>query len=116
MSGIAGIIEELEQQRSALEHALEALRGTGSAPAKRRGRPPGKKAPRGGKRYFTAESRARMAEAQRRRWAKKRLLSERQQRRAESDRSPEPSLALVAESHVIQSQDAGETVRPNLAR
>jgi hypothetical protein len=69
VSEIESIIQQLEQQRGAIERALLALReiaGTAAPGAKRRGRPPGT----GGRR--SAAVRKRMAEAQRRRWAEKR--------------------------------------------
>ncbi len=58
------IITQLEEQRAAIDRALEALRetqGTNQPAAKRRGRPPGKK--------FSAEARLRMSQAQKRRYA-----------------------------------------------
>jgi hypothetical protein len=71
LSDVEGIISELEQQRAAIERALAALReiwgisdGSTTAPAKRRGRPPGRK--------FSAETRRRMSEAQQRRHGGKR--------------------------------------------
>jgi hypothetical protein len=69
---LTSIIAELEQQRSAIDNALIALRevsGRGSvAPtaAKRRGRPPGTKNQGG-----SVEARNRRSEGQRRRWAEK---------------------------------------------
>jgi hypothetical protein len=74
MNEIGNIISQLEDKRAAIERALAALRdfeGEGQSAAKRRGRPPGKKA-RGGKRHMSAEGRAHIAEGVRRRWAKKR--------------------------------------------
>jgi hypothetical protein len=70
LSKVDSIISELEQQRQAIDRAIEALReiGAGREPAKRRGRPPGKKT-RGGKRNMSPEGRARIAEAARKRWA-----------------------------------------------
>ena len=77
-SGLKDIISKLEQQRSAIDRALTALReadgSESTAPAaaptaKRRGRPAKKK---GG---MTPEGRARLSEALRQRWAAKRAGS-----------------------------------------
>ena len=66
--------QKFQELRTAIDRALEALRGfpgaAGAPGGKRRGRPPGKK--RGGKRRMSAEGRARIAEAARKRWADKR--------------------------------------------
>ena len=70
---LSEVIKKLEQQRTAIENALSALReldspgfdATAAAPA-RRGRPPKRK---GG---MTAEGRRRLSEALRARWAAKR--------------------------------------------
>ncbi len=70
MNEIESVISQLEQQRDAIERALAALRDIAPA-AKKLGRPPGKKA-RGGKGHMSAEGRARIGEATRRRWAEKR--------------------------------------------
>ena len=85
MSDFDLIIASLEQQRAAIERALEALRGVSgtSAPAtKKRGRPPGKKT--GGRRILsptgpaakehgglTAAGRKRLSDAMKARWASK---------------------------------------------
>jgi hypothetical protein len=74
MKNIEAIISDLEQQRRAIDQALEALRQVGGQPAKRRGRPPGTKNSsepkrRGGKRYISPEGKKRIADAARRRWA-----------------------------------------------
>jgi hypothetical protein len=73
VDGLGEIIRRLEKQRGAIERALAALRDIEGAgvPVKRRGRPPGKKK-RGGKRHMSAEARARIGEATRKRWAEKR--------------------------------------------
>ena len=64
---LESVIAQLEQQGAVIDRALEALRRIGGAgPVKRRGRPPGKKT--GG---MSAEGRARIGEAQRKRWAAK---------------------------------------------
>jgi hypothetical protein len=64
------IITQLEQQRDAIDRALVALRETTDAaavaPAKRRGRPPGRKLD------IAAVAANRRSEGQRRRWAEKR--------------------------------------------
>ena len=71
MSDLHNIISNLEQQRSAIERALAALRdvqgsGAEATPAKRRGRPPGQRS------QMSEEGRANIAEGARRRWAEKR--------------------------------------------
>ena len=74
MNEIESVIAQLERQGEAIERALGALReiaGTTVPDAKRRGRPPGQKK-RGGKRGMSAEGRARIGEATRKRWAEKR--------------------------------------------
>lgn len=73
MNDIQSIISQLERQRDAIERALGALRdieGTGTPAAKKQGAAPGKK--RGRKRRISAEGRARIAAATRKRWADKR--------------------------------------------
>ena len=70
MSDIASVIAHLLQQRSAIDNALEALRGIGEGtPAKKRGRPKGAKATKKG--AMSAEGRQRQIEAMRRYWAAK---------------------------------------------
>jgi hypothetical protein len=72
LNEIESMIAQLERQGDAVDRALLALReieGAGAAaPVKRRGRPPGKR--KGG--GMSAEGRARIGEATRRRWALKR--------------------------------------------
>jgi hypothetical protein len=71
MTDIDTIIGSLEQQRTAIERALEALRGVGSTNApvtKKCGRPAGKKAP-GTKRVLSPEGREAIIAATKRRWA-----------------------------------------------
>lgn len=72
MSDIDQVIEQLEKQKVAIDQALAALRGisgtTIGVPVKRRRGRPAKKGA-GGKRFISAEGRARIAEAARRRWA-----------------------------------------------
>ena len=68
MKPLDQVISDLENQREAIDRALEALRSIQSTESpsvgqKRRGRPPG------GKKTMSAEGRARIAEAQRKRWA-----------------------------------------------
>src|SRR6476469_3396890 len=71
LNGVEAIISKLEQQRDAIERALSALRQvdstpTKAVPTKKRGRPPGRRG------RMSAEGRARIAEATRKRWADKR--------------------------------------------
>lgn len=84
VAGIAGIVEQLEQQKAAIETALAALREVGgvgaaesggSATAKKRGRPAKRK---GG---VTTEGRERLRQAMKRRWAVKRAASATKKRR-----------------------------------
>ena len=70
MSDFDGIIASLEQQRAAIERALEALRevsGTSAPATKKRGRPPGKKT--GVKRVLSPEGRAAIIAGAKKRWA-----------------------------------------------
>ena len=70
VTDISHLISELEQQRSAIERAISALRGIGSGDNRSSASDnPGNHA-RGRKR-FSAATRKRMAEAQRKRWAKR---------------------------------------------
>lgn len=76
--GFEGIIASLEQQRSAIERALEALRAIEGSPepaAAERPQPRAAAQPkrRGG---ITAEGRRRLAEAMKRRWAAKRTAAQ----------------------------------------
>jgi hypothetical protein len=59
------IMQQLRDERSKLDAAIQALEGVGggSAPAKRRGRPPVKRP------IMSAAARKRIAEAMRKRWA-----------------------------------------------
>ncbi len=74
MTDIQNIISQLERQRTSIERALEALHdieGTGSVPAQKQATPAQNK--RGGRRRrMSAEGRARIAAATRKRWADKR--------------------------------------------
>ena len=70
MSDIANLISELEQQRTAIERAISALRGIGSADHRSSAAGNTANHARGRKR-FSAATRKRMAEAQRKRWAKR---------------------------------------------
>lgn len=67
MKEFAGIIKQLEQQKSAIERAIGALREVSDAPAKTAGEPKEKAAPK--KRRMSAEGRKRIGDAARRRWA-----------------------------------------------
>jgi len=76
---IQDVIADLERQKAAIENALDALRtvagGNGISSAagpnlKKRGRPPKRRA------GITAEGRARLAAAMRRRWAAKRTAAQ----------------------------------------
>ena len=72
MTDIESIIASLEQQRAAIERALEALRDvsvTNGPATNKRGRPAGKKAAGRKKRVLSAEGRARIIAATKRRWA-----------------------------------------------
>lgn len=71
-NGLNEVIEKLEQQREAIERALNALRDVGgSAPLASAGRRPGP-ARKGG---MTPEGRRRLSEALKKRWAAKRAAS-----------------------------------------
>lgn len=80
MDQIGEIIRQLENQRSAIERALIALRGTSGA--FNRNAKPGPEAGRAGrkrrKRNLSPEGRARIAEAARRRWTALRAGSDAQ--------------------------------------
>jgi hypothetical protein len=82
LNEIESIIAQLERQREAVDRALSALReigGSGAgAPGRKRGRPPGKN--KGG--GMSAEGRARIGEATRRRWALKRAAGNKKTGRA----------------------------------
>ena len=73
-SGFGDIVARLEQQKKAIETALAALRGIGDAAAAPEVAAPSapKAAPAGGKRKgaMSPEGKARLIEAQKRRWAK----------------------------------------------
>jgi hypothetical protein len=72
---IQSIVAQLKEELSKIEHALEALVGVGSQPA-RRGRPPkGSSAPSGKKRILSASARAKISAAQKARWAKQKKAS-----------------------------------------
>jgi hypothetical protein len=66
MPDLTSIIQQLERQRTAIDNAIEALRGVSgeSQPAPKRGRPKGKK-------RSMSEGRQRQAEAMRAYWAAK---------------------------------------------
>lgn len=69
---ISKIMNELRQERERIDEAIAALTRCAQG-AVRRGRPPlwlGSATPEGKKRHFSAETRKRMAAAQKKRWAK----------------------------------------------
>jgi hypothetical protein len=73
---ISEIVQQLRDERSKLDAAIQALEGVGGgAAAKRRGRPPGnanKPTPAAGprkRRGMPSAARKRLAEAMRKRWA-----------------------------------------------
>ena len=74
---VTEIVQQLRDERSRLDAAIQALQGLGggaSAPIKRRGRPPGttSKLTAGGPKKrpgMSAAARKRIAEAMRKRWA-----------------------------------------------
>ncbi len=74
-TGLGSIIGQLEKQREAIDNALLSLRGIQGTPAKKRGRPTGSKngirkhAPAAPKKRLSAEGRARIIEATKKRWA-----------------------------------------------
>jgi len=71
------MIAELRAERAAIDEALTALEKIARSQGKRRGRPPAwlkivggaAQAPEGRTRVFSEDTRKRMAEAQKRRWA-----------------------------------------------
>jgi hypothetical protein len=72
---MAGIIEQIDRQIESLQKVRALLTGATQAATKRRGRPPGVSATKGSLRTkkrpkFSAEARAKIAAAQRARWAK----------------------------------------------
>ncbi len=72
---IQGIVAQLKQEASRLQRAIAALVGPGSQPA-RRGRPPKVSQalrPTGKRRTMSAAARAKIAAAQRARWAKQKV-------------------------------------------
>lgn len=72
---VTEIVQQLRDERSRLDAAIQALEGVGGAAPKRRGRPPGTKnnstrasgAPK--RRTMSAAARKRVADAMRKRWA-----------------------------------------------
>ena len=73
---VTDFVQQLRDERNKLEAAIQVLEGVGggSAPIKRRGRPPGttNKPTAGGptkRRGMSAAARKRIAEAMRKRWA-----------------------------------------------
>ena len=69
MNELSQIIRQLEQQRSAIDKALTALRGTPAAAIPETEGTTGRRGRRPRKRRLSPEGRARIAEAARRRWA-----------------------------------------------
>lgn len=63
MSSLAALIRDLEAQRDSIDSALRNLKGLTGAVGPRGGR-------RGGARNMSEEGRQRIADAQRKRWAK----------------------------------------------
>ena len=97
MTDLQQIINELEQQKAAIDTALAALRGlTADAPQRRGpGRPPGKRGPgRPPKKRsnISEEGRQRIAEALRKRWAAKKAAG---RTSVSNSRSKTPAPAAV---------------------
>ena len=69
MNELSQIIKQLEQQRSAIDRALTALRGSAAAAIPQTEATPARRGRKGRKRRLSPEGRARIAEAARRRWA-----------------------------------------------
>ena len=73
MSDVDQMIASLEQQRAAIDEAIQALRNVSAAPAsKRAGRPATKTGAPKKKRRLSPEGRRHIVEALKRRWAAKR--------------------------------------------
>jgi hypothetical protein len=62
------VVQQLKQQRSRLDAAIQALEGVGGR-GKRRGRPPGSTNKNAGRRTMSAAARKRISEAMKKRWA-----------------------------------------------
>ena len=73
MTDLSSIIQELEQQRNAIDRALAALREVGGS-GRSTSRPPAKAIGSPRKRQMSEAGRKRIAEATRRRWAEKRAI------------------------------------------
>ncbi len=69
MTDLASIIQQLEQQRAAIDNALEVLRGLPVAASQPAAKRPGKR--KKSKRSMSSEGRQRQIEAMRQYWAKK---------------------------------------------
>lgn len=77
MSAIENIIQQLERQRTAIDNAIDALRGVGGQPsAPKRGRPKGS----GGR--SSVDGRERQADAMRAYWATKKASGKKVQKKA----------------------------------
>ena len=95
MTDLQQIINDLEQQKTAIDNALAALRGLSEETPNRRGpgRPPGKRGPgRPPKKRsnISEEGRQRIAEALRKRWAAKKAAA----KKATAKTSPSTSAAV----------------------
>jgi exonuclease VII small subunit len=62
------VVQQLKQQRSRLDAAIQALEGS-SGKGKRRGRPPGSTNKSGKRRTMSAAARKRISQAMKKRWA-----------------------------------------------
>ena len=101
MTDLQQIINDLEQQKAAIETALAALRGLSNAAPQRRGpgRPPGKRGPgRPSKKRsnISEEGRQRIAEALRKRWAAIKAAAEKPSGRNTGSKTPAPAAAKKA--------------------
>jgi hypothetical protein len=65
------ILADLRAQRDRIDQAIEALESLNGTPATRAGKPASGTKPTTTKRVVSPEARRRMAEAQQKRWAKK---------------------------------------------
>lgn len=75
-NGFDEVIEKLEEQRTAIERALAALREVGGAVRRGAAAPARRTAPAKRKGGMTPEGRRRLSEALKRRWAAKRAASQ----------------------------------------
>ena len=72
MNDLSKIISQLEEQKSAIDRALSALREIGGTRAGATGAPAGRKRGRRKKRHLSEEGRQRIIAATKKRWAAKR--------------------------------------------